>query len=357
MGNGYRYKYEFELHVDYDTLDQLRGILEEVTERENVRCKFCQSHNVVKNGIRRGTQYWLCKDCGHGFVATDALPRGRYPVEVMARAVYDYYAGVSLNKLRWGIEQQTGTLPSDSSVYGWLKKLTEIGLKEAKKYHPEVGDKFVADETVVRLNGKKFWLINVIDSDTRFLLASNLSTNRSMRDIKATLEVAKEKAGKSPKVILTDGWRGYVDAIERVFGADTTHIISTPFERKELSTNVVERWNGTLKDRLKPMRGMDKSETTQLVLDGFVFYYNHFRPHESLGDRTPAEAAKIKFPYKNWLDVAKSLIPHEKRSLVVGIRESDGELITIRKPYRKMRKPKKRVRKAKFGITISGTKS
>lgn len=348
------YEYEFALFVEYDTQEQLSAILEDVAMQKSVRCKFCQSYHVVKNGVRNGTQYWICKDCGHGFVDNKALPRSRYPVDVMARGVYDYYAGVSLNNIRWGIEQQTGKLPSDSSIYGWLKRLTKIGLNEAKKYHPEVGEKWVADETVVRLNGRKYWLINVIDADTRFLLASNLSTNRSMRDIKATFEVAKDKANKSPKRILTDGWRGYIDAIERVFGADTKHIVSTPFERGELSTNVVERFHGTLKDRLKPMRGMDKSETMQLVLDGFVFYYNHFRPHESLGDRTPAEVAKVRFPYKNWLDVAKSRIPHEKKVLVIGTRKSDGVLVPIRKPYRKRSKPKRRSRRAASGVSLSG---
>lgn len=34
-------------------------------------------------------------------------------------------------------------------------------------------------------------------------------------------------------------------------------------------------------------------------------HYNFFRPHEALGDRTPAEKAGIKFLYKNWMDVVK----------------------------------------------------
>ena len=63
------YEYEYDLHVEYDTQDQLRGILEEVAEREGVTCKYCHSPHVVKNGTRGGTQYWICKDCGHGFVA------------------------------------------------------------------------------------------------------------------------------------------------------------------------------------------------------------------------------------------------------------------------------------------------
>ena len=57
------------------------------------------------------------------------------------------------------------------------------------------------------------------------------------------------------------------------------------------------------------MRGMDKSETHQLILEGFILNYNYLRPHESLKDRTPAEVAKVDFPYKSWLDVIKSQIP------------------------------------------------
>ncbi len=321
--------------------------MDNLRQMDMVSCKYCGSQAVVRNGKRRDTQYWLCKDCGHGFVGNEALPKGKYPMDIIAKAVYDYYAGVSLNNIRRGIEQQTNNLPSDSSVYGWVERLTEIGLDEAKKHHPVVGEKWIGDETVVTLNGKKYWLINIIDSDTRFLLASKLSTNRSIRDIKSTLEVARDKADKAPKWILSDGWKAYIDSIEQVFGADTQHIVSTPFESKELSTNLVERWHGTLKDRLKTMRGMDKSDTTQMILDGFVFFYNYLRRHESLADRTPAEVADTKFPYKDWLDIIKSETPHEERTLVVGTVKIGGAYLPIRKPYRKRIKPKRKPIKRK----------
>jgi transposase-like protein len=234
----------------------------------------------------------------------------RYPIDIVADGVYNYYAGESLDKIRGGICQRTGLRPADSVIYGWVKRLTKIGLAEDKKYTAQVGDKWLADECVIKLkDGKKYWLINVIDYDTRFLLASKLSSSRGIRDIKTAFETAQNKANKSPKVMLTDGWRAYEDGCELVFGGDTRHIVTSPFERKELSTNIVERWHGTLKDRLKPMRGMDKSETHQLILEGFILYYNYLRPHESLKGKTPAEAAKIDFPYKSFLDIIKSQIP------------------------------------------------
>jgi transposase-like protein len=99
-----------------------------------VECKFCNSREVVKNGIRKGVQYWLCTNCGCGFVDNRALPRMRYSKDIVAKAVYDYYNGQSLNSIARGIGQQTGNHPSDSSVYTWVQKLTKIAIKESEKY-------------------------------------------------------------------------------------------------------------------------------------------------------------------------------------------------------------------------------
>ena len=316
------------------------------------KCKFCQSANVVKNGKRNGVQYYLCKNCGRGFVYNRGLPHMRYPIDVVADGVYDYYAGVSLNKITDGINQKIGRKPADSAIYGWVKRLTKIGLDEAKKHTPQVGDKWLADECVIKLkDGKKYWLINVIDYDTRFLLASKLSSSRGIQSLKSAFETAQVKANKSPKLMLTDGWKAYQEALEIVFNGDTKHIVTTPFKKKELSTNIVERWHGTLRDRLKPMRGMDKSETHQLVLEGFVFNYNYLRPHESLKDKTPAEAAKIHdFPYKSWLDVIKGQIP--KRDEILAVDEIESPV----KPYRKGLKPKRQPRRKKVERTHSTVK-
>lgn len=272
-------------------------------------CKYCGSDAVVKNGHRKGVQYWLCKHCGHGFVDNKAVPRSRFPTDIVARAVYNYYAGMSLNAICEGIRQDTGEPVTDTSVYVWLAKYTRIALDEAEKYHPKVGKKWVMDETIVTLDGKKWWFITAIDYDTRFLLGTKLSTNRNKTDIKAVLEEATAKTGTIPAIVLTDGWGGYREAMEQAYGADSKHIVSKPFTDKELSTNLMERWNGTLKDRLKTMRGMNRNANFQVILDGFVFFYNYLRPHMSLGGKTPAEVAQVGYPYKSWGDVVESQMP------------------------------------------------
>jgi putative transposase len=323
--------------------DMARRLATQTIEVDMPRCKFCQSTAVVKNGKRNGVQYYICKECGRGFVYNRGLPRMRYPIDIVADAVYDYYAGVSLNKIRDGIYQKAKLKPADSAIYGWVRRLTKIALAEAKNHTPKVGDKWLADECVLKLkDGKKYWLINVIDYDTRFLLASRLFSSRGIKQVCLTFKTAKDKAKKSPKLMLTDGLSSYIDGCERVFGADTKHVVTTPFERKELSTNIIERWHGTLKDRLKPMRGMDKSETQQLILEGFILNYNYLRPHESLNDRTPAEVAKIQdFPYASWLDVIKSQIPKPPPSPKLDTKLTLEEIRHLPvKPYRKRPKAK-----------------
>jgi len=276
-----------------------------------VKCKFCKSTNVVKNGTRKGTQYWLCKDCGRGFVANRAVPRGRFPIDTVARALYNYYAGMSLNAICEGIKQASNSedTVSDTTIYNWLAKYTAIALNEADNHKPQVGKKWVMDETVVTLDGKKHWFITAIDKDTRFLLGTKLSTNRNKKDIQTVLEAATAKTDVIPDKVFTDGWGGYRDAMEMAYGADSKHIVTKPFTDADMSTNLMERWNGTLKDRLKPMRGMDRNSNMQLILGGFVFYYNYLRPHMALGGKTPAEAARTGYPYKNWEDVVRSEMP------------------------------------------------
>jgi transposase-like protein len=272
--------------------------------RADVRCKFCHGNEVVKNGLRKNTQYWLCKSCGHGFVDNQALPKMKYPVETVAKAVDDFYKGASLLSICHEIGRITGNVPSVSAVYEWIKKLTQTGLKESKKHRPLVSDRWVVNVISIWLNHKMYLYINILDSETQFLIASRLG---KFKDIKIVFETAKDTSAKHPAWLLTDYWRGFGDVIEQVFGADTAHLVVNPFQCKEVSENYVaylKHGRDMLKAKYKLLRHVD--ENTQSVVDGMVFCYNFFSPQESLGHKTPAEAAKIVFPYKNWLDVAKS---------------------------------------------------
>lgn len=274
------------------------------------KCKFCDSAHVVRFGHRKGVQRWWCKACKRKFVDNKALPGMKTPIEQIGSAVNTYYEGLSLNGVRRNLQSTYNNYPSDSTVYEWITRYTKEALKETDKYHPQVGGQWVVDETVVHRNwgGRKrrLWLIDIIDTDTRFLLGTKLSANRNKEDIRTLMEKAKEKAGKTPKEVWSDGWGGYRDGIELAFGADTKHVVTTPFGDADSSSTLIERWHGTLKDRTKVMRGLKTKETAQLILDGWLVHYNYFRGHEGLDGKTPAEKANIRLPFRNWLDVVQA---------------------------------------------------
>lgn len=280
----------------------------------DVACKFCGSKNVIKWGTFRGIQRFWCKECQRKFADNDALPNMQTPIEQIGSAVGMYYEGQSLNSARRLIAQIYNSHPSDSSVYRWVTRFTEQAIDETKDYKPDVGDTWVADETVLDIDGKNVWFWDIIDAKTRFLLASHISRTRTTKDAQRLMELAVDRAGKKPKVVLTDKLAAYIDGIELAFGADSKHIRSKPFS-EENSTNLIERFHGTLKDRTKVMRGLKDIKTAKLITQGWLIHYNYIRPHEALKNKTPAEIAGIKFPHRHWQDIVAKKQPVTPRQV------------------------------------------
>jgi putative transposase len=133
-------------------------------------------------------------------------------------------------------------------------------------------------------------------------LATHISRTRTTPDAQMLMKKAYDRVGKIPRVIYTDALRAYLDGIELQFGGDTKHKQGSPFD-VESNTNLIERFQGTLKDRTKIMRGLKDIKTAKLFTDGWLLYYNYLRPHESLGGKTPAQIAGVKYPYLNWQDI------------------------------------------------------
>jgi transposase-like protein len=249
--------------------------------------------------------------------------------EQVATALHDYYdGGSSVRAIGRHILQETGKTPSTATIYEWIQKYTQYITDSIKDYHPKVGDTWIADETVLKIGGQNVWLWDIIDSDTRYLLASRLSTSRTTRDAQTLMDRAIKTAGKNPKVVLTDKLSSYLDVR---YGKDTEHRQGSPFSTGEDSTSQIERWHGTVKARTKVMRGLKNIETAHDFVAGFLAYYNYIRPHESLDNKTPAEAAGVAYPYKNWADIISKhkptsviIIEHQPRERVVLTRTQIG---------------------------------
>lgn len=273
-----------------------------------MNCKYCGSDNVRKYGKYKDTQYYYCNDCERKFSNPDAIPKMQYSTSKVADAISMYFEGMSLKEIRRNFIQQHNDYISDVTVLNWVNRFTDLAVREVERYKPDVGSIWVADETVLDIDGKNIWLWDIIDTKTRFLIATHMSYTRTTKDAQQLMKQAYERTSKIPRIIYTDKLAAYLDGIELQFGADTEHRRGSPFDVGS-NSNYIERFHSTLKSRTKVMRGLHTIESARKYLDGWLVHYNFFRPHLSLKDRTPASVASIRFPFRNWKDVCEQ--PYE----------------------------------------------
>jgi putative transposase len=288
-------------------------MIEEVTTKV-ITCKNCGSTDISRFGTYKGVQRYWCKSCKRKFKADDTQFHAKYPLEWESSAVDMYFRGMAVTDIREHLRVEHGYSPSKSVIYAWIDKYTDLARKQFKDYHPQVGDVWIADETMLDVDGQhKVWFYDLIDRDTRFLLSSRVTLSRTTKDAEMLMRDAERVAGKKPKEVLTDKNYTYLNSIPEAFEGKTEHIIGNPFAKKETgeSTSELERFHGTLKDRTKVFRAFRDVETLIQFTDGWLVYYNFFKKHESLNNKTPAEEAKVDYKIKNWSDLARIPVAKE----------------------------------------------
>jgi putative transposase len=222
----------------------------------------------------------------------------------VAMAVGGYYEGRSLSAMPKLMYQLSGNYINKASVYRWIDRLTKLAVAEAAKTKIEVGDVWIIKGKVVVIGGKRCWVIDIIDSTTKFLLATKLSRGRSVEDIRQTLEIARQKAGKVPKIIITEGFKGYEEGIEIAYGSEiVSHIRITSFNNQENFKEISDEYNESLQDHIRILHPLKRIDHAYLISDGWLVHYNYFRLHRALNNRTPADEARANFKFHTWSDL------------------------------------------------------
>jgi len=144
-----------------------------------------------------------------------------------------------------------------------------------------------------------------------------LSGVRTAKDVIALFEKSLKVAKKKPISIYADGLPAYVKGYNKVFRTmqeDTRpKLIRKVGLRAVYSNNSVERLHGTLKDRLKPMRGLKGEETVRILLEGWVVHYNYVRKHQSLNGKTPTQICGIELK-NDWYTLVKEAIKNQVKT-------------------------------------------
>jgi len=314
----------FSLNMRRRVVSQSQPIIE-VAKPED--CRYCGSPNLVKIGVRHNihgdAQRLLCKDCGHKFTNNEGFEKVKATPKAITIALDLYFKGVSQRKIVEHLKMFEGVNVTQPCVLKWIRKYMELMKGYLDQFTPQLGGMWHSDEMVInvknteQIDGENYsWAWNLLDHETRFLIASEVTKHRNIEDARKVLQEAKQVAnGQNPDFIVTDKLPAYRQAITKEFytmSKPRTEHVKLRNIREGTNNNIVERMNGTVRERLKVMRGLGNDETAQKMIEGNRIYYNYLRPHQSLEGKTPAEKAGIDLQLEGnkWED----LIRRAKRS-------------------------------------------
>lgn len=286
---------------------KVRQIIEEAYKVEEVEewtapeisCPKCGSVELIKRGKRKTknglVQRFGCKVCEHRFVVNPGFERMKATPQIVTVSLDLFFKGVSTRKIADHILQFYGVQVSHVGILKWIKKYSRLIKKYVREFQPKTSGIWHTDEMTLNIKGQMKWLWNCMDHNTRFLLASEISTKREIADARHVFALAKAVSGEEkPIYVVTDGLQSYTKAFKKEFytmkSPRVQHIRKPRFTDKS-NNNMVERLNGTIREREKVMRGLDNEKTA--FVEGFQNYYNFLRPHMSLEGKTPAEVAGI----------------------------------------------------------------
>jgi transposase-like protein len=279
-----------------------------------MQCKYCGSEKIVKNGSIKGTQVYKCKDCGKRFFSNGKFARMKNDKNMIVAALNFYYDGLSLRNAQRNLERIFGEKVSQVTILNWLKKYSVLVKEYVKTLAPQLSGLWHEDETMLACEGRNVWFWEMVDEDTKFLVASHLSGTRTFEDTVAIFTKGFEQSKVRPRAVFVDGSYVYNAAFNKVFYTlrkDTRpELVQRVGIRARETNNIVERLHGTLKDRTKPMRGLKAFESTKQILEGYTVHYNYVRPHQGLGGKTPAQAARMDAP-SNWKGLIDQATKHE----------------------------------------------
>lgn len=306
--------------------------VEEPTDKP--ACPSCRSAAVVSNGKRYGaegaTQRFLCRTCGSRFTQSLGFGGHHADAKTIALALDLYFRGLSVRKVAAHLAEANGAKVGHVTIYRWVVAFGRIAAAWMDAQSAKTGARWHVDETVVKVDGEARYIWNVLDADSRFLLATHVSKNRSLANTRAPIKKAKAVASQRPTEVFTDGMMAYHEAIGKELG----HICGptgwvnphrrVPSIRAPESNNRVERLHGTEKERIKVMRGFDTDTGCASLAEGFRAHYNLVRDHATLGT-TPGVAAGLPaMTGFRWLDLlqkatAEQVSPEMKHAESKGV--------------------------------------
>ena len=287
--------------------------------KQEIICEKCNGKNIKKDGFRetknRGSvQRYKCKDCSHRFSIDNGFWKMKNHEDKITSCMNMYYAGMSLRKIQEHLQMFAPKNSHYSTIYRWIVKYANMISTLTNNLQVQSGQELMSDEMEYHRLGEQNWFVDVMDTTTRFVVASDYMKSRTIENLTRVLKKSKFATGEQIKVITTDGLQGYERVLKKSFGLKThwnhkSPIIHNVVIASERGFNhKIERLHNTIRDRTKIMRGFHGSlESARAIMKGIEIYYNFIRKHQGIDDKTPSEEAipELILSTNKWLSLIK----------------------------------------------------
>lgn len=119
-------------------------------------CRFCESANVIKAGLRYNRngkrQRFRCKSCGRRFTVDDGFLHMWYGKRIVSEAVDLHYEGLSCRAVASHFERHARDHPSWTSIWRWIHRFARFVRGVLKKLALKLSNRWQADEMSLELN-------------------------------------------------------------------------------------------------------------------------------------------------------------------------------------------------------------
>jgi transposase InsO family protein len=146
---------------------------------------------------------------------------------------------------------------------------------------------FVAARTI---DGAPLRILNVIDEFSKVAPGSLVARSIGSSDVVTHLTALFEVHGK-PVMIRSDNGREFISSTVRDFLADQGVEAVFVAKASPQQNCFIERFNWGMRDELLNGESFRTLTEARVVVEAYIEQHNHDRPHQALGNRTPAAFA------------------------------------------------------------------
>ncbi len=209
-----------------------------------------------------------------------AVPRSafagfRFPPDVITLAVRWYLrCGLSYRDVEELLAER-GIEVDHVSIFRWVQRFTPLLVEAARPLRMPLGDRWLLDETYLKVGGQWRYLYRAIDSFGQ-VIDVFLSARRDAKSAHVFLARALAAAVIDPEEVVTDRYRVYPGVLDDL-------LIGAIHNTDQYANNAIECDHGRLKARLRPMRGLKRDRTARVIVAGHAFVQNVRRGHYDFG--------------------------------------------------------------------------